>query len=58
MEDRATGSIAFSQISYMLLRPKNGKSLAFILILSSATDQMPTTQPIIEQAAKTFRFVD
>jgi hypothetical protein len=41
-----------------MLRPKNGKSLAFILILSSATDQIPTTQPMFEQAAKSFRFVE
>jgi hypothetical protein len=58
VEDHATGSLAFTQISYLMLRPKNGKSLAFILILSSATDQIPTTQPMFEQAAKTFRFVD
>lgn len=58
VEDHVTGGIASSQISYVLLHAKNGKSFGFVLILSSATDQIPTAQPMFEQAAKTFRFID
>jgi hypothetical protein len=58
VEDHATGSIAYSQISYVLLHPKNGKSFGFVVLLSSATDQIPTTQPMFEQAVNSFRFID
>jgi hypothetical protein len=58
VEDRATGTIAFSQISYVLLHPKNGRSLGVVLVMSSATDQIPTTKPMIEQVANSFRLID
>lgn len=58
VEDHVTGSGAYSQVSFVLLHGKNGKSFGFILILSSATDQIPTAQPMFEQAANTFRFID
>ena len=58
VEDHVTGSIAFTQVSYVLLHAKNGKSFGVVLVLNSATNQIPTTQPMFEQAAATFRFVD
>jgi len=58
VEDHASGGVAFSQISYLLLHAKSGKSLGFVLLLNSATDQISTTQPMIEQVANTFRFTD
>lgn len=58
VEDHATGTVAYSQISYVLLHARQGKAFGYVLLLSSATDQLPTSRPTLEQAANSFRFVD